>query len=82
MAQHPQSWLHSTLEVWFGYLLTGIAAIPASAIGLFLISRGAGQQTAIVISVSLAVLGGFVGEWVVRLWPRGQRRLVVSMSSD
>src|SRR2546426_7149246 len=82
MAKHPQSWLHSTLDVWFGYLLTAIAAIPASAIGLFLISRGAGQQTAILISVSLAVLGGFVAEWIVRLLPRRQRRLVVSVPPE
>lgn len=73
MAQHPQSWLHSTLEVWFGYLLTAIAAIPAAAVGLFLASRGADPQTAILVSVSLAVLGGFVAEWVIRLMSRRRR---------
>jgi hypothetical protein len=73
MAQSPQSWLHNTLEVWFGYLLTAIATIPAVAVGLFLISRGTRQQTAIFISVSLAVLGGFVAEWVIRLMSRRRR---------
>ena len=72
-------WLHNTLKVWFGYLLTAFAAIPASAIGLLLIRRGTGQQTAILVSVSFAVLGGFVAERVVRSWPREQNRLVVSM---
>lgn len=67
MVQHPQSWLHNTVEVWFGYLLTAIAAIPAAAVGLLLTSRGAGQQTAIIISVSLAVIGGFVAEWIIHL---------------
>lgn len=79
MAQRHQSWSHNTLEVWLGYLLTAAAAIPASVIGLFLVRRGAGQQTAVLISVSLAVLSGFIAERVVRLWSRGQRRLVVSM---
>jgi uncharacterized membrane protein len=73
MAQYPQSWLHNTLEVWFGYVLTAFATIPAAAVGLFLISRGAGQQTAIFISVTLAVLGGFVAEWVIRLISRRRR---------
>jgi hypothetical protein len=80
MAQHhPQSWLRSTREVWCGYLLTAIAAIPASAIGLFLVSRGSGQQAAILISISLAVLGGFGAEVIIRFLPRGQTRLVVAM---
>jgi hypothetical protein len=81
MAQHPQSLLHSTLEVWLGYLLTATAAIPASAIGLFLIKRGAGEQIAILISVSLAVLTGFFAEWMVRFW-RGRRRVVVPMTAE
>jgi hypothetical protein len=79
MEQHPQSWLRSIRDVWFGYLLTAIAAIPASGIGLFLVSRGIGQQAAMVISVSLAVFAGFGAEAIIRFWPRGQTRLVVSM---
>jgi hypothetical protein len=82
MAQYPQLWLHNTLEVWFGYLLTAIAAIPAAAVGLFLTSRGAGQQTAIIISVSLAVIGGFVAEWIIHLWPLGQERRVDSTTRE
>jgi len=81
MAQHPQSWLHSTLDVWLGYLLTATAAVPASALGLFLIRRGAGQQIAILISVSLAVLTGFFAEWVVRFW-RGRWLVVVPMTPE
>lgn len=81
MAQHPQSWLHSTLEVWLGYLLTATAAIPASVIGLFLIRRGAAQQIAISISVSLAVLTGFFAEWVVRFW-RDRRLVAVPLTPE
>jgi hypothetical protein len=66
MARHPQSWLHSTLNVWLGYFLTAIAAIPASAVGLFLIRSGIGRQPAILISIGLAVLGGFAAEQVLR----------------
>lgn len=79
MAQRPQSWLHNTLGVWFGYFLTAAAAVPSSALGLFLISRGVNPQTAVLISIILAVLGGFVAERVIRLQPRGQKRLVISM---
>ena len=78
MVQHPRFWLRNTLNVWLGYFLTAIAAIPASALGLFLISKGVGQQAAILISVSLAVLGGFMAEQLVAFWSRKQRRLVVS----
>jgi hypothetical protein len=70
--------LVSTLGVWLGYFLTAIAAIPASALGLFLISKGVGPQAAILISVTLAVLGGFMAEQLVAFWSRKQRRLVVS----
>ena len=78
MVQHPRSWLRNTLKVWLGYFLTATAAIPAAALGLFLISKGVGQQAAILICVSLAVLGGFLAEQLVALWSRKQRRLVVS----
>lgn len=78
MVQHPRSWLRNTLGVWLGYSLTAIAAIPASALGLFLIGKGVGQQIAILISVSVAVLGGFMAEQLVAFWSRKQRRLVVS----
>ena len=82
MAQHPRSWLRNTLNVWLGYFLTAIAAIPASALGLFLISNGVGQQAAIIISLSLAVLGGFIAEQLIALWSRKQKRLLVSASPD
>lgn len=78
MVQHPRSWLLNTINVWLGYFLTAIAAIPASVLGLLLISKGVGQQVAILISVSLAVLGGFMAEQLVAFWSRKQRRLVVS----
>lgn len=64
MALH-HSWLHNTLEVWLGYLLTAVGAIPASVLGLLLINRGVGRQLALIISVSVAVLFGFVGERLV-----------------
>jgi hypothetical protein len=37
------------------------------------------QQIAILVAVSLAVLGGFLGEWIIHLWPRRQQRIVISM---
>lgn len=77
MAAHPQSWLHSTLEVWFGYFLTAICAIPASVLGLLLINKGVGRQLALIVSVSLAVLAGFVGERLVDWWSGKQRRIVI-----
>jgi len=82
MAQHPRSWLRNTLNVWLGYFLTAVAAIPASALGLFLISKGIRQQAAILVSISLAVLGGFMAEQLIALRSRKQRRLVVSASPD
>lgn len=78
MVQHHRFWLRNTLSVWLGYFLTAVAAIPASALGLLLISKGVGQQVAILISVSLAVLGGFIAEQLVAFWSRKQRRLVVT----
>lgn len=81
MAQHRRSWLRDTLNVWLGYFLTAIAAIPASALGLFLISKGIGKQPAILISISLAVLGGFMAEQLIALRSRKQTR-VVSASPD
>ena len=77
MAPHPQSWLHNTLEVWFGYFLTAICAIPASILGLLLINKGVGRQLAVIISVSLAVLAGFAGERLVDWWSSRQRRIVI-----
>jgi|GEM_PF-6139062 len=77
MARHPQSWLHKTFEVWLGYLLTGICAIPASILGLLLINRGLGRQAALIVSVSLAVLAGLAAERFVDWRSNRQRRIVI-----
>ena len=82
MAQHPRSWLRNTLNVWLGYFFTAIVAIPASALGLFLISNGMGRQAAVLISISLAVLGGFTAEQLFALRTRKQSRPVVSATLD
>jgi hypothetical protein len=80
--QHPQSWLHNTLGVWLGYFLTALAAIPASAFGLFLTRNGLGPNAGILVSISLAVLGGFVAEHIVAMWSLKRTRLVVPVTTQ
>jgi hypothetical protein len=75
MAQYPQSWLHSTFHVWLGYVLTAVAALPAAAFGFFLIGRGVGKEAAFLISVSFALVGGFVLEAAVRPWSSKKIRI-------
>jgi hypothetical protein len=65
MAERPQAWFFSTLDVWLGYFYTAIIAIPASGLGLILLSRGFGLQSTVLISVSLAVVGGFFAERII-----------------
>ena len=77
VAQRSESSLHSILDVWFGYFLTAIAAIPASVLGLFLVSKGVANQTAMLVSVGVAVIGGFLAEGSIRLWPHEKKELVI-----
>lgn len=77
-------WLRDTTHVWFGYILTALAALPASAVGMWLISKGVGRQTGVLISIALAVLGGFLGEAILSLRSRKRhsRRLVISLPNE
>ena len=61
MARYPQSWLCSSRQ-WLGYLYTLLAGALASIFGWWLLSVGISRVWAALISISVAVVVGFVAE--------------------
>lgn len=48
-------WLHDTLRVWTQYLAIVLAAIPAAALALFLLSRGIPEPLTLLLTVLCAL---------------------------
>ena len=58
MAEYPRSWLCNARE-WVGYLFTALVGIPAAAFGWILLDKGVSRLSAVLISITVAVIGGF-----------------------
>lgn len=82
MAQYHQSWLNKSALSWFGYLLTALAALPASYLGWVLFHTGLSRLSSILISIAIALFVGFLAEAIVYWYTRndveiGQIRVVI-----